>query len=158
MTDINLRKLVAAVLDASETTDPTTLAREIAAKVPARSLRAYLAEALAPYVREQIQHARSAANAARETPGPSRSSKVAAIRSWSRKQLRERYHVGYGVWKFLGDFTYEDLVFAASERRQHAARNMAKAAQFDQLAELVRARGVATVAELAEADLEQVAA
>lgn len=158
MTDTNLRKIVAAALNASETTDPASLAREIAEKIPSRSVRACLAEALAPYVREQIQHSRSVATAMQEAPGPSRSSKVAAIRSWSRKQLRERYHVGAGEWKFLGDFTYEDLVFAANERRDHAARNLAKAAQFDQLAELVQARGVATVAELAEADLEQVAA
>jgi hypothetical protein len=151
---MNLRKLVAETLESSAALTPSDLAAEVAAQIPARKVREVLAEALTPYVHQVIQHNRSlpADHTQRESQsqvvGGNPSSKVAAIRDWSRAQLRQRYHVGRGEWKFLGDFTFEDCMFAAQERREMAARNAAKAELFEALAERMKTAGAGTVSDL----------
>lgn len=159
MTDTNLRKIVAAVLDTSATTDPAHLAQEIAQKVPARSVRACLAESLAPYVREQIHHRRmhNPILADTQRKQSARSSKVAAIRDGWAAALRDLFLAEDG-WKPLGEFTFEDLVFAANDRRKKAQENLAKADRFDALAERLRAAGVDTVAELPPTEFDAIEA
>jgi hypothetical protein len=151
---MNLRKLVAETLESSAALTPSELAAEVAAQIPARKMREILAEALTPYVHQVIQQHRSLAvdHSQRDTHqgavGGSPSSKVAAIRDWSRVQLQQRYHVGNRKWKFLGDFTFEDCMFAAQERREQAARNAAKAELFEALAERMKTAGAGTVSDL----------
>jgi len=109
-----------------------------------------------------------------ETPGPAprpvikhvppparqsaRSAKVAAIRAAAPKWLEDRYCVGSGDddWKFLGDCGFADLMFAATQRREQAARTSAAAERLEGLAELVRSHGVDRVRDLPEAVLASV--
>ena len=96
------------------------------------------------------------------TPSPgsrtARSVKVAAIRAAAPKWLEDRYCVGArdDEWKFLGDCGFADLMFAAGQRREQAARTSAVAERLEGLADLVRAHGVKRVRDLPESVLSQV--
>lgn len=149
-----LRKVVRDFLDETDLTDFKEMAAELAARVPAKSLRDALAESL-PHLLATVNQQRRMNNPvlAGETPAPVRSAKVAGIAAMHAAALRDLIHVGAGVNKQLGDCTYEDLMFAAEERREHARRNAAKAAQFETLADRLRANGVDRVADLPAADL-----
>jgi hypothetical protein len=92
------------------------------------------------------------------TPRPARSAKVAAIRAAAPKWLEDRYCVGGGDddWKFLGDCGFTDLMFAAGQRREQAARTSAVAERLEGLAELVRTHGVERVRDLPASVLDSV--
>lgn len=81
---------------------------------------------------------------------PARSAKVAAIRASGPKWLEERYNVGADPreWKRLGDCSFSDLMFAAGQRRDQAARTSAAAERLEALADLLRAHGVERVRDL----------
>lgn len=89
---------------------------------------------------------------------PVRSAKVAAIRAAAPKWLEDRYCVGAGDgdWKFLGDCGFADLMFAAGQRREQAARTSAVAGRLEGLAELVRVHGVERVRDLPVSVLAEV--
>lgn len=89
-----------------------------------------------------------AAPAPARQPGPS--AKVAAIRAAGPKWLEERYNVGADPreWKRLGDCGFVDLMFAAGQRREQAARTSAAAERLEGLAELLRVHGVERVRDL----------
>jgi hypothetical protein len=91
-------------------------------------------------------------------PRPARSAKVAAIRAAAPKWLEDRYCVGDGDddWKFLGDCGFSDLMFAAGQRREQAARTSAVAERLEGLAELVRTHGVKRVRDLPASVLDSV--
>ncbi|OKI16542.1 hypothetical protein [Streptomyces sp. CB03911] len=174
MDDFNLRSLVREVLGGTTMTDPTQIAREVDRRISEDDCRDALRQALRGYVREEITRMRrhhdveepvaQATLVSNVTPmasggagGPSapvrtvkpvRSAKVAGIREWWSSKLLEPYHVGEKVYRRLGDCSFEDLLFAAAERREHAARNAARAEWFEQLAETVRAAGVSRVRDL----------
>lgn len=88
---------------------------------------------------------------------PGRSAKVAAIRAAGPKWLEERYNVGADPreWKRLGDCGFSELMFAAGQRREQAARTSAVAERLEGLAELVRAHGVDRVRDLPASVLAQ---
>jgi hypothetical protein len=79
-----------------------------------------------------------------------RSAKVAAIRASGPKWLEERYNVGADPreWKRLGDCGFAELMFAAGQRRDQAARTSAAAERLESLAELLRVHGVERVRDL----------
>lgn len=85
-------------------------------------------------------------------PKPARSAKVAAIREHHQRWLRERLYASSDPrkWKFLGDCGFDDLMFAAGQRREDARRTSAVAQELERLAELVRQYGVARVRDLPE--------
>lgn len=89
---------------------------------------------------------------------PARSAKVAAIRAAGPKWLEERYNVGADPreWKRLGDCGFTDLMFAAGQRREQAARTSAAAERLESLAELLRTHGVDRVRDLPASVLTQV--
>lgn len=145
----NLRATVEDFLDVSDITDFRVISAELAKAIPARHLRAALAEALVRYVATVNQQRRSAnplldGGAAR----PTRSAKVAGIAAWHQRMLRDLVHVGHSVNKRLGDCTYEDLMFAAEERREIARQTVAKADRYEWLAKQLHANNVDRVAEL----------
>lgn len=78
---------------------------------------------------------------------PNRSVKVSAIRDGWQKRLHDRVHVS-GSWKLLRYCTYEDLLFAAAERRDIADSNAAAARQYDAWARLINEHDVATFGDL----------
>jgi hypothetical protein len=76
---------------------------------------------------------------------------VAAIRKSWEAALEDRIHVGGEVgWKALGACTYDDLIFAAEERRGLASRSLAMAERFTMLAEHMKKHGARTVVELSD--------
>lgn len=81
-----------------------------------------------------------------------RSAKVAAYQDLGMKWLSERLNTSQDprAWKRLGDACFDDLMFAAGQRRDQAARTNAKAAEYEALAKLVRAYGVERVRDLPE--------
>lgn len=152
---VTLRHLVHSVLEQTDLASPEEVAAAVARGVPAKRVRAVLVEALTAYVRTTMQQ-RRAHNpilADEQRTQSARSSKVAAIRDSWASALRDRVHVSDG-WKLLGECTFEDLMFAAAERREHAARNLAKADQFEALASRLESAGVETVADLPESALD----
>lgn len=86
-----------------------------------------------------------------------RSAKVAAIREAGPRWLRDRLNTGADPreWKRIGDCTFTDLMFAAGQRRDQAARTSAAAERLEALAELVRAHGVDRVRDLPESVLAE---
>lgn len=152
-----LRAAVAEALDTTSATHPQDIAAEVARDVPGRDLRAALALALEPFVREAIQHRR------RDNPiigpkptGHGGSAKVRGIRDSWKAALRDLVHVE-GNWKALGDCGYKDLMFAAEERREHARQNAAAAERYQRLADLVAEHKVSKVSDLPTEALEEFA-
>lgn len=89
---------------------------------------------------------------------PGRSAKVAAIRASGPKWLTDRINTAADPreWKRVGDCSFADLMFAAGQRRDQAARTSAAAERLEHLAELLRANGVERVRDLPASVLAQV--
>lgn len=161
MSDFNLRQLVRDVLTSSTMADPRDLAAEVFHRIDPADYSAGLTQCLPDIVREQIRMSRNAVTPAalaelpsivREAPRrlPARSAKVEGIRDWWKERLRERLSVGPNAadWRMLGDCSAADLDFAAADRRTIAAKTLAKAAEYAELAEAVRVAGVERVRDL----------
>lgn len=167
MQDFNLTQVVADVLDGTDLASPDEIAAEVVANLSSRQLRAALAQALPLFVARAIQYRRSSnvildptqARAAEGTASvevvggkqSARSLKVSGIRDAWARALADRVHID-GGYKLFGDCTYDDLVFAAEERREHARRNAAKAKQYLAVADRLKKLGVETVSELPQGD------
>ena len=155
----DLRDAVNAVLD-SGLTDYADIAAKVAENVPSREVRFCLAEALRSYVREQMSHRRAVNPVLKPATSPSsptssaRSPKRDAIRAQHARFLLDLVHVQDGN-KPLGKCTYQDLMFAAEERRQMASANTAMANRYQQITELLRSHDVTTVEELPVAVLRE---
>lgn len=123
---------------------PATLADAVLAELADDSERvlAAIQEILPGYVADLIRRSRNATITGR-------SSKVAGIRDWHKRFLAELLHTESG-WRQIGACTAADLLFAAEERRTHAAKELHRAAQYEALAEQLAAAGVDTVADLPE--------
>ncbi|HZB31265.1 MAG TPA: hypothetical protein VE465_13960 [Streptosporangiaceae bacterium] len=150
----NLRDLVRDVTASSPATDPGSLADEVARRIPAEHRDVALRAMLRGYVREfitqdRMTHTDPPARAPKPTNG-GRSWKRDGIRDAWRKRLQDRLHVAAdaSAWKFLGDCGYDDLTFAALERRTAAERTLSKAEEYEALADLLKEHGVETVREL----------
>ncbi|MFJ4847569.1 hypothetical protein [Streptomyces sp. NPDC088733] len=155
MSDFNLRQIVRDVLAASTMADPRDLAAEVYGRIPPDDYGTALAQCLPDVVREQIRQSRNLTTAPMaETPGgraaPARSAKVSGIRAMWAQRLRERIHIGPAAsdWRLLGDCGFDELMFAAAERRELAVRNAAKAEEYQELAEALRTAGVGRVRDL----------
>lgn len=146
MSEFNLRAAVDRVIDESSLIDPREIARKVAESVPARARVDALAEALTDYVRIR-QNGRRRLNPV-IGPASARSPKVAAIRDDWRRYLQDSVHVGDAVHLPLGQCTYADLMYAATERQTLAARNLAAAQRYDALAELLKQHDAERVADL----------
>lgn len=81
---------------------------------------------------------------------PGYSAKVAGIRAAGPGWLRERLYANDDPrgYKFLGDATFSDLMFAAELRRDQAARTTAMAERYEALAGLLESHGVERVRDL----------
>lgn len=149
MPDFILRQLVRDVLRDTDKADPGEVAGEVMARIPRGMVRAALSQALRLYVRQVISETRIGRTGPQSTVTPlNRSAKVTAIRDGWQKRLRDRVHVGSGEWKFLADCTYDDLLAAATERRELAERNQAWARQYDAWARLLTEHDAATFGDL----------
>lgn len=153
----DLRAAVLEVLDTSDLADLGDIAAKVAENIPARELRAALAESLRIYV-QQINTQRRMSNPILHSDRvqSARSAKVAGIRDRHAAWLRDLIHVD-GGHKPLGECTYEDLMFAAEERRVKARQNATQADRFEEIAKLLQAHSVETVAELPTSVLSEAA-
>lgn len=128
------------------------VAAAVAGQVPAKSRAAALEVALAHMVRDVIIQQRPTT----PTPAPTsaKSWKRAAIRErFGRAELSARYATESG-YKALGDFDYDELVALADRCREMASRNAARAERFDRVAAAMKKAGVERVADLPDADLD----
>jgi hypothetical protein len=160
--DFSLSQAVADALESTDLASPDEIAEYVAANVGSRQVRAALAQALPPFVATMIQRRRSTnmildpsqAPKVEDEPvakQPFRSLRVSAIRDAWAKALADRVHVD-GGYKMFGECTYDDLVFAAEERQEHARRNAAKATQYRAVADRLKRLGLETVSELPQGD------
>ncbi len=155
----DLHALVRSVTDGSSLRGPREIAAKVAENVPANKRLAALEDALVPYVRIYLQHARQPASPAPKQTGnrnSARSSKVTAIREGWKKTLAGQFHIGAGEWQALADCTYENVAFLAAERRDVAARTVAAAEMFEALANAMRKAKVNHVRDLPESVLAQI--
>lgn len=83
---------------------------------------------------------------------PNRSAKVAGFQRLGRI-LAVRVCVGASNWKTFGECSYSDLIYAANNRREHAAATLLSAAEFDAWAKLVKEHGAVKVSEIPDAVL-----
>lgn len=167
MTDFNIRHLVREVLRSSTMADPADVADEVMRRIPSKMIRTALVQVLRDVVRQVMgdERQRTAPNTApsepaglRIAPGGEEPKKPVPNRSWKRsgvadgwqKRLTDRVHVGPGArdWKLLRACTYEDLLFAATERRGIADSNAAAARRYDAWARLINEHDVATFGDL----------
>lgn len=156
-----LRAIVLDLIGSTDLADP----REIAAAVLQQSTRAereaFLRDTLTTGVRLILGEHRkslivpaqrptweSAESTTRQRPTPS--AKVAAIRDAWQGALAGRYSVG-GTWKVLAEFTADDALAVAAERRQQSADALAWAERFEALARAIKDAGAAVAADLAAA-------
>lgn len=154
MAEFSLRDLTRQVLAESAAADPETLAKELAGRIPRGQAGAALGQALRVYVHQFVTRGRmqSAAGAELGEPAaggvpPGRSRVQGVHEAWARR-MGERYHVGGGTWKVLAEMTGPDCLFAAAERRQQAAANVARAEEFEVLAQRLAAAGAERVRDL----------
>jgi hypothetical protein len=156
----NLRSLVRDVADNSDARDPGTVADEVFTRIPDENLAEALRETLRGYVRVVLAGNRMspeppipASSPEIETgvaKPPTRSWKRDGIRDGWRRHLRDRIHVGpeSASWKLLSECGFDDLMFAADERRQAAERTLARAENYEALAKAVKDHGAACVQDL----------
>jgi hypothetical protein len=158
MSDFNLRSVVRQVARNSTLRDPRQLADEVLRRIPQEELLNVLRDALLPLVREVVSADRPHGV---HTTGPGRSQKhsaigqpsagswkVGAIRDGWQEHLRARYSTEGGVYKFLGECTYEDLQFIAGRLDHQAETYRSKAAGMRVLASMLTDHEVATVRDL----------
>lgn len=154
---VNLRDLIREVADGSSLRGPREIAEKVAENIPAKHVRAALAETLVAYVREELTRARAVpVSPAAGKANSARSSKVRAVREAWRRVLAGQFHVGEGRWERLADCSYEAVTFLANERREMAARNAAAAEMFERLGEQMRQHRASVVAELPEPLLAEI--
>jgi len=146
---MNLRELVREVLDSADTPDPGAVADEVMRRIPPDEYETALRQTLRSFVRLMSAERRSATRIT-EPRRAVESPKVAAIREHWRKALRDSVHVGDAAYRFLEDCGFDDLMFAAQERRTLAKQNLDRAGQYEALAQLLIRYGVETVRELPE--------
>lgn len=125
---------------------PVEVARALLAELADVELRDVLSEILPAYCQTVLSYSGSKAlgNASRS----SRSPKLDAIRKWHEGFLKIQLHVGGERRKLMGDCNTQDLWFAATERREIAAKTLHRAAELEALAAGLHDYGVETVAEL----------
>lgn len=152
--EFNLRLTIRAVLAETDEPDPGVISGLVFAAISRKDQAVALEQSLRHFVRQVITEQR-AHTPAPPTPAKARSWKVQAIRANWERMLAQRVYSA-GGWKLLRDCTRDDLLFAAAERRENAARSIAVAERYDALADLLASHGVAAVGDL-PADAHRVA-
>lgn len=144
---VTLHSLITRVLVETDLADPREVAAKVAGMIDPDQREHILVNALADSVRSVMGQHRNAAMT-RALARPNRSAKVAGIRDWWAEMCAARVHVGGSQWVALGDCGEQELAFAERERREDAAREIARADMFAELRELLRKHKVRTVAQL----------
>jgi hypothetical protein len=147
----NLRDLAREVIDQSSSDDLAVMVAALLARIEDVDLRDALQQTLRSFIREVIRQHRTAQPGAVDQPEASEQNEswwVKGMREAHQHRLHDRFHVGETHWKTLALMTYDDLVFAAEERRQIAKRNLGQADLIDAWAALVSRHQVACFGDL----------
>jgi hypothetical protein len=148
MSEFHLRGLVRDTLATSTSPDPGVIAEAVLAVIPDDQLRSALHQTLRAFVRNVISDVRTAPSHPTRPPVAARSAKGMAAREAWHQRLNDPVHVGDGVWHFLRDCSFDDLMSASRERRELAARNEAWADVYEQWANLLASHKVACFGDL----------
>lgn len=152
--DFNLRELIAAEADDAGP-DEADIAAKVWPMIPEAERDSVGVMLLARFIAaERPRLAQILASAPRPRVRSQRSTKVAAYQAHARF-LRLTVAVGRSEIKWMADCTYEDLCYAAQNRRQKAAETIAAAEQYEVLAALVLEHRVARVSDLPQPVLQE---
>lgn len=145
--EFSLRALVNATIDSGDGTEtPSLLAEQVLATLPPEHVLDALCAALPGYVAVVMgDHRRRPMVPQNQSPKVAR-----AIASNWQRICRAPIHIADNVYKALGDCTYDDLIFAETERVSLAAKHAAWAERYRRYAHLLREHGVKTIADLPE--------
>lgn len=130
----SLSQLIVAALAKSTEADPHVIARRLLPQLENDHVDELVLAGLLDRVSKHIQMVRGSGVTARPA-GPSKWRVVQRVCPGSQ-------------WKLLEDCDLSDLVMLAEQSRDLAARNAARALEYEQLADRLRASGCATVGEL----------
>jgi hypothetical protein len=167
---LDLTALIAAVAADSDAPDPHTLAQQVLDSIQPADYADALLQALPGVIRQHLQRQRAEAAATFPIPAtdtnpgpglrPSGSRKVSAIRDAWQARLRERVYIpgSDSGWKFLADCTAVDLLAVAEARRAHAERTLARAEEYEALADALRQSRKKTVGALSQESLRSLLA
>lgn len=150
MSTFDLNALIRQELDESAVADPYIVARHVRKRIAPEDEGAALDACLPAVVTDIARLHRSPT-----TPPPGKNRKAAAV-EWYQRILRQRIQVDHDgrAWKFLGDVTRDELLVAASVRREIAAATLARAHQLEQLAAAMDECAAETVSDLPPDALE----
>lgn len=167
--NVSVYALTSQILDETSLHDPREIAEKLAEMIPEEERHRILVDALVGQVRMVIGSRRNTAltnafkrpadapvigGSIQSSPKvndylPSRpSKKVAGIRDWWAEMLRERIHVGTGMWTTLGACGVSELEFAEKFRRMQAEKEVAVAKKFLALRMLLDEHQAEKVADL----------
>lgn len=159
----SLRDTIREVVAEQSTTNPGEMARMVMARIPREHVVAALASCLTRTITDMLgdQHRRAMdeLESARRSPVRPQvgSSKVAGYQA-----LGEKWRTALDTLlptadgrKRLADCTRDDLMFAAEQRRELAAANMAAAARYESYAALLATHSVLRMGDLPETVLAE---
>lgn len=147
MNEFSLKAEIRKVVDTTDLADPRDIAAKVAENVPAKLLRAALAQALPELVRVELTRSRMSPPPA---VLPNRSPKREAIAEMWRRHLRDRVHIGRSAWLLLADCSADNFRAAAAERRALATANLAAADRYQSYADACDKHGVDKFSDLPE--------
>lgn len=157
-----LHALIYEELAKLDTPDPHDIADRVADRLPEDELRDALRETLPALVQSRIRTTNYSelgkpgkVAAPATQPKASRSAKVGAVRESWRPFLNKPHYAGT-EWKTLGLFTREDAENAAQYRHKLAEGNTRKAEWYETLSKKLSERGVETLKDLSDADLDEI--
>lgn len=160
MSAFDLRAAIRHVLDSTDLSDPTEVARQLLAgmDVPTRALAfEEVAETVVSVfmTRDRNSGGCDGSPSGSQSGNGSRSTKSRAdrIRQWWRAELRKRYR-GADEWLMLGQFSSADHEYAAQERRDRAAAITSRAEWHEMCAKAMSDHGADEFGDLPDAVLE----
>lgn len=151
MSDFDVIAAFKVALGESTDPDPASVARAVAAEVPARARVEALTQALVRLAPTIAGAQRRQAMSVASSPGRDRWSDAGAI--YRSHMLDQRISLANG-WKLMRDCTADDMREAAEIRRSHARAVLSQAKLFDEIAALLVERGARTVGDLDRDDLD----
>lgn len=132
-----------AILDETDLVDSQEIAEKLLADMDDDDRAEAFAEVAVTIVSVFISRDRMHTERPDREPASTGKSKMAgAVREWWGAELRKRYQGGPDESLMLGDFSEENHLYAAQDRREHAAATIARAEWHERCAKEMHARKV----------------
>lgn len=130
--EMNLPDVIRQICAYSDVSDPAEIAKILVDAIPPERHTEALALVMPVFVREHLGRQRTLTNPTQARNQLVRSARVTGIREWWRQVLEDRV-APHGVWKRLGDCTWEDLDWLAAQLRNKADSLIVKAQRLEKL-------------------------